>query len=99
MVAWLGDNPLDFAFTTPEQALAALGGAGFAEAGVISNSGSVEEIFVEEVRRLNSIPPDELIRLLGQEQASGRKEGAAHRLAAVRAGHLRPCLLRGRRVA
>jgi SAM-dependent methyltransferase len=99
IMAWLGDNPLGFAFTTPDEALAALRGAGFADPSVTSDSAAVEAIFVAELARLKSFPPDELVRLLGPQQATERVEGAAERLAAVRPGHLRPCLLRGRKAA
>jgi ubiquinone/menaquinone biosynthesis C-methylase UbiE len=99
IVAWLGENPLDFSFTTPEQALEALREAGFAECRVSPASGPVEAVFAEELRRLDGIPEDELVRLLGQEQARDRREGAAHRLAAVRAAQLQPSLLQARRVA
>jgi ubiquinone/menaquinone biosynthesis C-methylase UbiE len=99
IVVWLGDNPLGFAFTTPDEALAALRGTGFADPSVTSDSAAVEAIFVAELARLKSIPPDELVRLLGRQQATERVAGAAERLAAVRAGQLRPCLLLGRKAA
>lgn len=99
IIGWLGDNPMGFAFTTPEEALAALQGAGFADPRVTSASASVEAIFAAELARLKSIPHDELVRLLGPYQAKDRVEGAQERLAAVRAGQLRPSLLSGSKTA
>lgn len=99
ILAWVGDNALGFAFTTPDDALKALQGAGFANPRVMSTSAAVQSIFVGEVERLKSFPRDELVRLLGPDQAVSRLEGAIARLAAVRAGQLRPCHLAGRKAA
>lgn len=99
ILAWMGDNPLGFSFTTPQEALTALRGAGFAAPWVTDASSAVEAAFVDEVKQLNNVARDELVNLLGQDQAAIRLEVAVARLAAVRAGQLLPCLLGGKRAA
>jgi SAM-dependent methyltransferase len=95
IVEWVGANPLDFSFTTPQEALAALRGAGFAAPWVTDDSGAIEAVFQGEVARLAKIPPDQLAALLGEEQARLRPQYARLRLAALRAGQLQPCLVGG----
>ena len=95
--AWMPGNTLHFAMTTPEEALAALRAAGFADAYVTDQSAAAAQAFEAEIDRLHGPLMQDLRSLLGDHGAADRLSGAQARLAVVRAGHLRPSHVGGTR--
>jgi SAM-dependent methyltransferase len=96
---WLGVGPLQFAFTTPVEAEAALKAAGLRNVSVNDRRAELVASNRKTLERLEGPEFAELVRMVGEQSAAARREGTRLRQAVLEAGQLIPCHIRADRAA
>lgn len=94
---WVSRLGLVFTYTTPDEARAALAGAGFADLRLQDRRAGLQTANRAEIAYLAGAGRGELARIVGDEMAAARLASAVGRQAALDAGALIPTHLFGRR--
>jgi ubiquinone/menaquinone biosynthesis C-methylase UbiE len=96
--AWLSGGPLKFAFTTVQEAEAALKATGYTAIAIDDRRALLQESNQKEVAALAGSAGRQLAERVGEEMANARLRSARGRQGALDAGQLIPCHLRARKL-
>lgn len=99
VVAWLSKGPLRFAYTTPQEARAALERAGFEDVAVEDRRHLLQTSNRAEIETLAGPARERLAALVGEEMALARLAAARGRQGALDSGDLIPSHMGGRKPA
>jgi ubiquinone/menaquinone biosynthesis C-methylase UbiE len=91
---WLPDNLLNFAFTAPVEAEAALRAVGFSDVECTDRRSVIQASTRETIRMLEGPKFGALVELVGEASALDRRSAAKERLAALDSGDLIPTHLK-----